>query len=402
MLDSAARHPARLIAVAAAIVAIAGSTAGAQVRARNGGQSRDRGGTQAVAPAPKRSLGGVRSEAARKMSGLPRKIDGLPGKISGLPRKMSGLGGRPVSFPQTRPLGPSNRPEVKPMDIRPWGAPPAQGDGQITVPTRPVFPTRRIDLDDRFERPFPGRPDVVVVPGSGLVVDGSYVDDRFRLGFHLGTPLIGIPWLIRDHNGPSVINSGAYLSTYSDGMCGPRYGLIEGLYATVDPALTTQPAPPPAPPQPVAPPVPETDKALGDQLLASGDAKAAVNAYRRHLNDNPDDAEAMLALGLALLDAAQPKEGVAMIGMAYRKEPALADSAIPLDVYQRGAGQFRENLRRVSVYANRSNSASAWLALSVLMQAEGRTATALTMLDRAAKAGLEAEVVSRVRSALGG
>jgi len=82
--------------------------------------------------------------------------------------------------------------------------------------------------------------------------------------------------------------------------------------------------------------------------------------------------------------------------------PWLASVAVSPDVYRGGEDTFRKNLQRMSVYANRTQASSAWLALAVMMQAEGRNDQAKVMLDRARNAGLERAVADRMMAALQG
>jgi hypothetical protein len=104
-------------------------------------------------------------------------------------------------------------------------------------------------------------------------------------------------------------------------------------------------------------------------------------------------------LALALIDANRVEEGIAAMRLAYERDPQLANIPVPQDVFG-PSDDLRRNLNRVSMFANRVNTASAWLALAVLMQTEGRPHPAARMLDRAEQAGLSAEVSSAVRAAL--
>ena len=107
----------------------------------------------------------------------------------------------------------------------------------------------------------------------------------------------------------------------------------------------------------------------------------------------------MRGLGLSLIDAGQVADGVAVIGMAYRSDSTLALSPVADDAYGKST-RFRSNLNRISAYANREKSASAWLALAALMQAEGRNERAAAMVQRAKEAGLEDQVAQEMTAAL--
>ena len=107
----------------------------------------------------------------------------------------------------------------------------------------------------------------------------------------------------------------------------------------------------------------------------------------------------MRGLGLSFIDAGQVSDGVAMVGLAYRSDSALPTNAIAADVFGT-ANDLRSNLSKVSRYANRDNSASSWLTLAALMQAEGRNKQALTMLERAKAAGLAEDIAKEMAAAL--
>jgi hypothetical protein len=243
------------------------------------------------------------------------------------------------------------------------------------------------------------------VDGSGLTVRGSFSDDHFRLMFRLGTPdalvchprrpvTIGYPWWTPVHS------FGVYDPFYSD-YGYTRYVAVGGAYeGYYDPALVwpgyRAPAPQPAEPEPVPP----TDRKIGDQALRQGSAEEAVAAYRRHLDQEPGDAEVMRLLGVALIDARHTKEGVAMIGMAYRKDAGLCGHPLPRDVLGERRGDLRASLNRVSIFANQSGAASAWLALGVLAQAEGRPEVARRAIERARDAGLDPALAARFLAAV--
>jgi hypothetical protein len=168
------------------------------------------------------------------------------------------------------------------------------------------------------------------------------------------------------------------------------------------------PAVAPTPPTPLVPtatvepvqPVPLTGRELADALLHWDEPERAIAAYQVHLAENPDDSEALRMLGMALIDARRIPEGVAAIALAHERHPELAHSPVPMDVFG-PPEDLRRNLNRVSVHANRVNTASAWLALAVLMQAEGRTRPAAAMLARAEESGLSDEVAREMRSVVG-
>jgi hypothetical protein len=144
---------------------------------------------------------------------------------------------------------------------------------------------------------------------------------------------------------------------------------------------------------------PETDIDAARRLVSNEVYEAAVERYRMHLAENPDDFEVMAELSLALAGAGRFDDATAMARLAYERDPTLANR--PLD--ERVAIDSRE-LRKIVVRAVRSahdrDSASGWLLVTVLMQAENRDPVGLRMLDRAADRGLDAGVVDALRVAL--
>ncbi len=246
-----------------------------------------------------------------------------------------------------------------------------------------------------------------IVDGSGLTIKGSFTDDNFRLGFRLGTPtgLVCPPKFGRDHRFDNCfdpcVNPGfpffpsigyPFYSYYDE----PSYP-IDGYYTPIDPQLigyTPRPTPPDTPPPP------PTDREIGDASLYSGFPERAAAAYRAHLVTNADDAEVIRLLGLALIDARDPKEGVAVIGLAYRKDPALCEQPIPWNLFGGSRAALRTNVNRASIYAKNVNSASAWLAMTVLVQAEGRLDVASRLIERARAAGLDKTLADRMVTTL--
>lgn len=111
--------------------------------------------------------------------------------------------------------------------------------------------------------------------------------------------------------------------------------------------------------------------------------------------------EAIRMLGLAKIADGQIDEGVAQIVEAYRLDPSLASTPIDERLFPTGARfDVRDLVRKVSVRANRTNSADAWFALGVLMQAEDRDSVALDMVLKASGAGMDQAIISPMADAL--
>ena len=203
------------------------------------------------------------------------------------------------------------------------------------------------------------------------------------------------------HGYPHLSNYAYYgwrYPSYGYGLYNSYYGAIDGSYYQTLPSTYAYPAPQAQSPQPT---VPLTDDEQAAQELGAGDASDAIDLYRSFLRDNPDDAPAMRGLALALLADSRFKEGVAMMAMAYRTDPPLADEAIDAKLFE-SEKDLRGQVRRCVIHANRTGLASAWLTVAVLMQAEDRDERALKMLQRARDAGLDTVVADNLVRALGG
>ncbi len=238
--------------------------------------------------------------------------------------------------------------------------------------------------------------------GSGLTVNGSFVDDNFRLKFHLGTPsglfcdpAPGHCFPKHDFCFPTFPITYPIYPLFGAYGYGEYAYPIDGYYTPVDPRLigyTPQPTP-------EAPPAP-TNREIGDAALAAGYAERAILEYRVHLAQHPDDAEVIRLLGIALIDSRDVREGVAVVGLAYRKNPGLSESPVPVAVFGGDRVRLRTNVRRTAIFAQNLESASAWLAMAVLVQAEGRREVASKMVERARVAGLDKNLANRMVTAL--
>ncbi len=181
-----------------------------------------------------------------------------------------------------------------------------------------------------------------------------------------------------------------YGYSYYDGY--PRYwGPIESRYS---PGYQS----PGAAPLPDPPEVELTSLELAQALLTSGYVEEAIAQYRDHLKGDPEDTVAMRALGAALIEVGEISDGFAMIRLAYGSDPALAGD--PLDGRLFGSARLRETLRRAVRAANKEESSSAWLAVTVLMQAQGRDDVALKNLVKAERQYLSEDIARALRQRL--
>ena len=244
------------------------------------------------------------------------------------------------------------------------------------------------------------------VNNSGVTINGKYTSDNFKLAFHVGSPFSHQHDWCNNFNGypafcyPPVYYSYPFWggwSYYPEVYDSAAYSSYSG-YA---PAMSPAPAAPAptyqATPQPVTP---SNDRELGDTYMQAGDTQAATKAYRQHLAAHPKDALAMRGLATALIEQSEFRDGAAMMSLAYNTDPSLSTAPLGPGVYSGGAAELRDNVTRVSLYANRVKTPSAWLTLAVLMQAEGRTAVARSAIDKAEAAGLDRAVADRFRSSL--
>lgn len=245
---------------------------------------------------------------------------------------------------------------------------------------------------------------------DGVWVDGSYDGDDLRLRFHLGT---GADLLRRGryyYYPTAYTNRGYY---YRDGrLCyDPSWyyyrtgvslstGPVDGVLTTrVDNSLRSTPVAP----QPPAP-LPEVELTAIERarlLMAADEVEDAIESFRDHLDEDPEDVEAMRDLGVALVEAGRTEDGVAAIALAYRTDPLLARSVFDLTGLGLEGRRYDNLLSRVLLLARKVDSGSAHLAGAMLLQADGKVAGAARVLDRAERAGLGDEVVGPLRRELG-
>lgn len=252
-------------------------------------------------------------------------------------------------------------------------------------------------------------------------------DDRLRLGVHIGSgygrhvyspgysSYSRHPVYTYDRCGNRILGYSTHRHTdWPPGYDGVYYGSryrygaypITGEYLTLDPALVqtyrggsertaqAEPTPPPEPPRPLTP------LEIADAHLQTGRTADAMKGYEAYLDEHPEDAGALRSLGIAMVIDGQLKEGVATIAHAYRTDPALADRPMRAVSFPRGEGGLHRLVSTTVRHAHEVKSASSWLAVGVLMQAQGRPGQAGKMIARAEAAGLEAAVADRLELAL--
>lgn len=251
--------------------------------------------------------------------------------------------------------------------------------------------------------------------GGGLHVDGAYDGDDWKLRIHLGGGgLVRLPdgTVYYPHGGLShgyyrrggvvYYNPGWYYDTgrYWSSRWSSRP--VDGVLTQyVDPSLLTRPQPP-APQPPSEPERELTPLETARLLMRADEAEDAIDAFRDHLEQDPEDVRAMRAMAVAMLEAGRLSDGVSLLALAYRTDAMLART--PLDLEELGLDQHRRFdrlLGRVLGYAKRTDAASAHLAGVALLQGDRKASGALRVLDRAAEAGLREDIADAFRRELG-
>lgn len=234
--------------------------------------------------------------------------------------------------------------------------------------------------------------------GDGLTIRGHLSNDDWKLHFKLRSPDL-IECDPPRHPGWGYyspwwgIRYGSYINT----------GPVNGYYAgPVDYSLRYPQLAQPQPAAPAAEPAPELTSLEKARLyMAVGALEEAIEAYRDHLDADPEDVEAMRALGVAMLEHGRTEDGIAMVALAYRTDPMLARSKLDLAEIGLDGRRYVSLRDRVLHFAARTDSGSAHLVGTMLLQADDKTPGAIRVLDRAARAGLSDDIVDAFRRELG-
>lgn len=134
--------------------------------------------------------------------------------------------------------------------------------------------------------------------------------------------------------------------------------------------------------------------------MSIGEPGVAIDAYRAHLSEYPNDWRAVRELGLAMFRLGDRGDGIAMVSYAYSMDPELAYDAVPASLFEDSSRLIRDAVIDAVGWGHRNPSASAWLTVAVLMQAEGRDGPGLRMIERAREFGLDPVVDLAMESAL--
>lgn len=309
----------------------------------------------------------------------------------------------------------------------PWtgGGPPANPDPTKfpTPPASPIqpLPGRPIPVHPRPDRPvviYPSRPNHVHVYGQYSWDHWGYQNSSRRYYDSMGNAYIieqrctrpyptrgwscdGSCWFryVRIGGGVSFggvgpdpsVNYYGVSPNVSNGPYTQYVGSDGRTYITV--------------PTDPAPAVPTTyDHAL-DAIRAKQTAQA-IKELTKHLKELAADSAAATdlraerLLAVMYLENSEFSESLSRLALAYRRMPTLANE--PLDAADLGvsSARLRDLVVKAVRYANRMNTGSSWLMVTILMQAEGRTDLALANLNKAESVGLDKTILTPLRAAL--
>lgn len=267
---------------------------------------------------------------------------------------------------------------------------------------------------------------------GGVSVHGSYADDHFRIDANVSSEIASAMyrnWVGGDNrmyyapymragynNGNWGFNCG---STWGwGGACGgvypwgfDRYWGYDPAWGNVrigssynyygpDPALSVNYQPAQAAQPAAAPTPPPTPDEVAKLAMSLGRYPEAIDALKLHLKDNPGDAAAMRRLAIAQLLARKWDDGFAQIARAYQADPVLSDVPLTSDELGVRDDMLRELTGRVVSRARQSRSRDAWMTAAILMQSREKDEQAITMLEAAKNAGMDATLYARMRQSL--
>ncbi len=154
------------------------------------------------------------------------------------------------------------------------------------------------------------------------------------------------------------------------------------------------------PPSEEAPRIqPPAARERGLAMLAEGRAAHARAALRDHLSDDPEDAEAAFAFGIAAALAGDAPGGIASIAEALWIDGELVGRADLLDDLLPRTADRRRLTQALVPHAERARTGEAYLAAAFSVHAMGNTGRALDLLRKGEQAGLDADLAARVAAA---
>lgn len=128
------------------------------------------------------------------------------------------------------------------------------------------------------------------------------------------------------------------------------------------------------------------------ELLRDGRLNLSADLYKLYLQGSPNDQEARRSLGYALLLDGKLDDAITEIATAYQNDPRLSRTRIPLSSLYDGGSSLGTRYAELVNVANRSQTASAYLAAAVVAQSIGNTQNALANLDAARQKGLDQRI----------
>ncbi len=124
----------------------------------------------------------------------------------------------------------------------------------------------------------------------------------------------------------------------------------------------------------------------------------AATALRQYTLSNPDDAGAWRWLAMALSADRQSKEATYAFLRAYEINDAMAELPLEYEAMGLSEGDLREMSGRLLTYARNTKSASAYLMISVVMDARGLDTQAKKLIAEARASGLDSTLAHQVES----
>lgn len=137
-----------------------------------------------------------------------------------------------------------------------------------------------------------------------------------------------------------------------------------------------------------------------ERMSAARMKEEVVAAYGMHLSEHPEDWLVVREMGVALLQTSRIEDGLNMVLEAYTKNPELGILPLNRGILGESEEPLRQLVVRVVQHTHREPSAKGWLAVAMLMQAQGRYELSGEMLDRAEGLGLDQSVVEGFRESL--
>lgn len=300
--------------------------------------------------------------------------------------------GNPSSVP-TRPMPVT--PASAPATAQPTVSPNAALPAAVPAPTNNQWDVRGNPAANPLITPNPTFP--VTMPGTAPTTPTPLPPSQWNPSSPLPYGWGSYPW-----GGYTVLWNGSTRIVYWNGYQIPAFipRPFGGVVYLYDPNLIPGATRPSAEAQ-KPPPAPEpTPFEKGLLAFRNGRSAEAAKIWRELVKKDHEDFATMRLLALALLENREADNAAAMMRQAYRADPTLASRELDADLLNLTSARRASLVNRAVEYANRVGSASSWLSVTVLMQADGRYELARKQLKKAADEGLEPDVRSALDAAL--